>query len=434
MQTLDKLDSFLTNIAELHARVLKRRRAFLSYSREQATALKALSPNVTITQSDITTASEQWGAAVLDKAQRITAALSQAEKKLDEIKAYLDEEAHAGHDIVDALSLLEKPQKILADLKGQLALVEEGKCNLLVQSAKEISAELKEDIGLAKKYLKEDFEKTFIDYGGKYVKDQSVWCGDPMIPNNLAQSLVELGLTRINQYKHDHSADAPVLRPLADLNGDEANASSTFPKAICLGHTQTTITGGPFFAQNDCTHLKTPRMVDFPLPRPLVYDNNNDLATLLLRLVFALPHGRLKIAVIDTEEYGKCITRLNGLGKIKNLVTICNTPNECATFFEAMDKHIGDAIKKANSQGLNWSDDLPYHVVVIDSLAGISTDKYLLLKKMLASGTMAGVLTLISKTSITHCRKIGETESIAQDIAKMDLPSLRGLLEDANEQ
>jgi hypothetical protein len=156
-----------------------------------------------------------------------------------------------------------------------------------------------------------------------------------------------------------------------------------------------------------------PLLHDFPFERPL-YNAREKSSTdrihqLLLRLLFAVPVGRLKITVIDPVEMGRSLAPFLPLTDTKEIV-----PNQK---FLTISDEIESALKKLHDdseeltqkrfQGgignwknynvLNPDKKLPYHLLFIFDFPEQCTDRSILyLKRLITFGSECGILPIVT--------------------------------------
>jgi len=189
-----------------------------------------------------------------------------------------------------------------------------------------------------------------------------------------------------------------MLQPPFDkLGKGDINITSVFPKHIICAETITNALG-------DGT-LNIPYSLSFPFDKPFVFEDEDDIALLLLRLLYALPAGKLQIWAIDHKNAGANISSLNALCEFKDTLRIVTSLDEVSPLLRELDGMMGEMTRNVFTYKENtWEaynashegDALPLIVIPIYSMHGFSAAQLDMLQKLLENGPRFGMICLLA--------------------------------------
>lgn len=196
-----------------------------------------------------------------------------------------------------------------------------------------------------------------------------------------------------------------VQPPLAAFRRDHPSMASSVPAAIVLGSHRVS------FEQFSCL---VPSIVPFPLVQPIALAAEDaaqkKLAhSLLLRLLSALPPGRLELTLVDPLQLGQSLRPFLSLLKVAQLVPqqrVLTRSDEIEAALGKLTDEVEDLIQhRFHDQASTWSAynannpacPLPYKVVLLFDVPEQLSDKSLwFLERLCENGPRCGVLPIVA--------------------------------------
>lgn len=191
-------------------------------------------------------------------------------------------------------------------------------------------------------------------------------------------------------------------RAFADLDLDTLPAAGTIPASLAVGTQQLSFEQQTYDA---------PRLMDFPLRRALWEDKNAQQKTapdVLLRLVCALPPGRLELTLIDPLQQGQSAKPFLSLLKVKQLVPqqrVLTRSDDIEHALSALTDDVENLIQQQLSdREPDWAaynaahadNPLPYKVVLLFDVPEQMTDKSIwYLERLCENGPRCGVVPIM---------------------------------------
>ena len=191
-----------------------------------------------------------------------------------------------------------------------------------------------------------------------------------------------------------------IQRDFARLGLDDMNESSVFPSHVILGEMCTDIFGMP---------IKIPCAVGFPFEKPILFDDESDLAVGIVRILYALPAGKTLIAAIDHETAGDNAGMLNALCGECELMRLATSVDDATPILRGLDEYMGRMSRQVFSyRESNWAqynanhpeDTLPLRILAVYSLSNISQTQLELVKKILENGSKFGIVCMMARQAI----------------------------------
>ena len=187
---------------------------------------------------------------------------------------------------------------------------------------------------------------------------------------------------------------------LEELCKDDINTTMVFPKHIICAETKTGALGGG--------DLFLPYSLKFPFEKPIEFGDAAGIASFLVRLLYALPVGKLQIHAIDHKSAGENIGVLNALCELNGQLRIVTSADEITPLLRKLDDLMGEMTRSVFTyKEKNWAEYnanhpeslLPLRVVPIYSLHGFSTTQLDMLQKLLENGPRFGIICLLADSA-----------------------------------
>lgn len=222
-----------------------------------------------------------------------------------------------------------------------------------------------------------------------------------------------------------------------ELKASDLNATHAIPRHIVCGDAATMALGGGT--------LLVPIAGEFPFQAPLRFANADDIPSFLLRLLYAMPVGGVRITAIDCARHGECVLPLNELGRDAGILKVVANANDFAPAMDAIVEEMGAMARDRFSATMkNWAQfnaanpgaPLPLHILAVFSVDALDSYSRAIgsLANILETGAKFGVLCLVAKTALDDLderqRKTLDTIRMADmplTLAGAGLPSCPGL-------
>lgn len=183
-----------------------------------------------------------------------------------------------------------------------------------------------------------------------------------------------------------------LQKDIVKLAPSDINLTQTFPAYIIIGGVH--IQCGP-------SSIITPVLTKFPFARPRLFRDIEQIAPFLLRLIYALPVGGIRLNIIDHAAVGAHGRDFNQLlDVVGDVVKIVTVQDDIRTSLQNVLTYMGDLPKtKFTGTITSWSEynaknprsPLPCTIIVIYSFKGWEYREIELLEPILARGAQCGV-------------------------------------------
>lgn len=190
-------------------------------------------------------------------------------------------------------------------------------------------------------------------------------------------------------------------KPLDELTEKDVNLTVAFPLHIVMGETTHVLNG---------TGLSVPIAKRFPFEKPLVFAHVEDIAPLLIRFLYALPPGKVRICALDHHAAGEHVIALNALCGLDGVLRVVTENDAVTQTLSEFESQMGALSRDSfDYQANNWlaynaahpADPIPLRILVVYSLASASSRQVELLEKLLNNGLKFGMLCLISEDALS---------------------------------
>lgn len=188
-----------------------------------------------------------------------------------------------------------------------------------------------------------------------------------------------------------------------ELAASDLNKTHAMPRHVVCGDVATTALGGGT--------LPIPVACEFPFQAPLRFADAADIPSFLLRLLYAMPVGAVKITAVDCARHGEAVLPLNELGREAGILHTVANANDLAPAMDGVVEEMGAMARDRFSATVqNWAQynaahagaPLPLHVLAVFSLGALDTYSRTLsgLANILETGTKFGILCLVAKSAL----------------------------------
>lgn len=183
-----------------------------------------------------------------------------------------------------------------------------------------------------------------------------------------------------------------LQKDLGALSVSELNKTKAFPTYVIVGSLGVRL---------GASALSVPVLTTFPFARPRLFRNADDVAPFLLRLMYAVPVGCMRLCVIDHAAVGAHGRDFNQLlDATGEVVKIITTQDDIRGALQNILAYMGDLSKtKFTGVVTNWKEfnnknpqaALPCTILVIYSFRGWEYREFELLEPILERGAQCGV-------------------------------------------
>ena len=188
-----------------------------------------------------------------------------------------------------------------------------------------------------------------------------------------------------------------------ELKSSDLNATHAIPRHIVCGDAATTALGGGT--------LLVPVAGEFPFQAPLRFADADDIPSFLLRLLYAMPVGGVRVTAIDCARHGESVLPLNELGRDAGILNVVANANDFAPAMDSIVEEMGAMARDRFSATVkNWSQyneanpgsPLPLHILAVFSVDALDSYSRAVgsLANILETGAKFGVLCLVAKTAL----------------------------------
>jgi len=201
---------------------------------------------------------------------------------------------------------------------------------------------------------------------------------------------------KVVEFSESIHVDRSVQPELEALNASSVNITSRYPSFLRIGMGNGVKAGGKT--------IRFPKRVAFPLPSVMSYVSDDEVSALLLRLSFALPQGHLQVKVIDVDRFGACVKGVSGLARF-GVMEIFAAIGDIEDVFGEVETYAADLIRAGRFSGAvrDWTeynrrsvdDLLPYRILVLDSLGGLSEEQFSVLSRICRRAREIGLCVLV---------------------------------------
>ncbi|MBR4615103.1 MAG: hypothetical protein IKO55_05805, partial [Kiritimatiellae bacterium] len=190
-----------------------------------------------------------------------------------------------------------------------------------------------------------------------------------------------------------------------ELKASDLNTTHAIPRHIVCGDVATVALGGGT--------LLIPVAGEFPFQAPLRFADAGEIPSFLLRLLYAMPVGGMRITAVDCANHGESVLPLNELGREIGVLNVVSNPNDFAPAMDAIVEEMGAMARDRFSATVkNWAQfntanpgaPLPLHVLAIFSVDALDSysraiDRF---ANILETGAKFGILCLIAKSALDN--------------------------------
>lgn len=190
-----------------------------------------------------------------------------------------------------------------------------------------------------------------------------------------------------------------------ELKAEDLNTTHVMPRHIVCGDAATAELGrGP---------LLIPIAGELPFQAPLRFADAEAIPSFLLRLLYAMPVGGVRITAIDCARHGESVLPLNELGRNIGILNVVTNANDFAPAMDAIVEEMGAMARDRFSATVkNWAQfnaanpgsPLPLHVLAVFSVDAMDSYSRAIgsLANIFETGSKFGVLCLMAKSALDN--------------------------------
>lgn len=208
-------------------------------------------------------------------------------------------------------------------------------------------------------------------------------------------------------------------KPIADLAPGDANMTMAYPRHVVVANARTSALGG---------ELGIPLTLAFPFVKPIFFGSRGDITSAIVRILYAMPAGKVAVTAIDHAEMGANAGVLNALCGDDGIMRLVTGSRDISPVLREFDETMGHMARDVFSyRAGDWATynananaaPLPLRLVAVYSAKGMQESDLALLFKLMRNGPKFGMICLLPESigeDLDDSRQRGRFEASLREI------------------